>query len=142
VLAELPHEGDAESADLVVRLALGVEVTATLATAHVEASEGILEDLLETQELEDGQVDAGVKTETTLVWAESRVELHTVALVDLAVALVVLPDNAELDDALGDGDDLEGPPVLGVLLEEGGLLKGGDELCRHVLVGLCLYKRK
>lgn len=36
VLAELPHERDAELADLVVRLALGVEVTAALATSHVD----------------------------------------------------------------------------------------------------------
>lgn len=36
VLVELPHESNAELADLVVGLALGVEVTATLATAHVD----------------------------------------------------------------------------------------------------------
>ena len=41
---------------------------------------------------------------------------------------VVLPDNAELDDALGDGDDLESLLVFGVLGEEGGGLEGGDEL--------------
>jgi hypothetical protein len=45
--------------------------------------------------------------------------LHTVALLDLALALVILPDNAELDDALGDRDDLEGLLVFGVLGEEG-----------------------
>jgi hypothetical protein len=69
-----------------------------------------------------------VEAETALVWTEGRVELHTVALVDLALALVVLPDDAELDDALGDGDDLESLPVLGVLLEDGGAFQGGDEL--------------
>ena len=69
-----------------------------------------------------------METETALVGTESRVELHTVALVDLALALVVLPDNAELDDALGDGDDLESLLVFGVLGEEGGGLEGGDEL--------------
>jgi hypothetical protein len=75
-----------------------------------------------------------VEAETALVGAESRVELHSVALLDLALALVVLPDNAELDDALGDGDDLEGLLVLGVLGEERGGLEGGDELC-GVLAG-------
>lgn len=146
VLAELPHEGNAEPADLVVGLALGVEVASTLATAHVDcgqvsirpsieptqvsltASKGILEDLLEAQELEDRQVDGGVEAETALVGAESRVELHAVAFVHLALALVILPHNAELDDSLGNGDDLEGLLVLGVLLEEGGGLEGGDEL--------------
>ena len=36
VLVELPHEGNAELADLVVGLALGVEVGTTLATAHID----------------------------------------------------------------------------------------------------------
>ena len=129
VLVELPHEGNAELADLVVRLALGVEVGTTLATTHVEAGKSILEDLLETQELEDRKVDSRVETETAFVRTESRVKLHTVTLVDLALALVVLPDNAELDDALGNGGNLKGLLVFGVLLEEGGGLEGGDELC-------------
>lgn len=128
VLVELPHEGNAELADLVVRLALGVKVAAAFATAHVEAGEGILEDLLKTQELEDGQVDCGVEAETAFVWAEGRVELDAVALVDVADALVIFPDNAELDDALGNGDDLKRLLVLGVLLEDGGALEGGGEL--------------
>jgi hypothetical protein len=46
--------------------------------------------------------------------------LHAVTLVDLALALVVLPNNAELDDTLGNGCNLESLPVLWVLLEEGG----------------------
>jgi hypothetical protein len=92
------------------------------------ASESILEDLLKAQELENGQVDRRVQAQTALVGAERRVELHAVALVDLAVALVVLPDDAELDDALGDRDYLEGLFVLGVLLEKRRILEGGDEL--------------
>lgn len=92
------------------------------------SSEGILEDLLESQELEDGQVDRGVEAEASLVGTKGRVELDAVALLDLALALVVLPDDAELDDALGDRDNLEGLLVLGVLGEEGRGLEGGDEL--------------
>ena len=69
-----------------------------------------------------------MEAETALVGTESGVELHAVSLLDLALALVVLPDNAELDDALGDGDDLESLLVFGVLGEEGGGLGGGDEL--------------
>jgi hypothetical protein len=138
VLIELPHEGNAELADLVVGLALRVEVTSSLTTTHVQAGKSILEDLLETQELEDGQVDCGVETETALVGTESRVELDAISLVDVALALVVFPDNTELDDALGDGDNLKSLLVLGVLLEDGGALEGGGELweelagCPHV----------
>jgi hypothetical protein len=93
------------------------------------ASESILEDLLEAQELEDGQVDSWVESESTLVGAEGRVELHTVSFVDLALALVILPDDTELDDAFGNGGNFESLFVLGVLLEERGRLKGRDELC-------------
>ncbi len=70
-----------------------------------------------------------MKTKTALVWPKSRVELHAIAFVDLANALVVFPDNAELDDSLRNGDDFKGLFVLWVLLEEGGRLEGGDELC-------------
>lgn len=69
-----------------------------------------------------------MEAETALVGTESGVELHAVSLLDLALALVVLPDNAELDDALRDGDDLKSLLVFGVLGEEGGGLEGGDEL--------------
>ncbi len=54
---ELGHEGDTETADLAVRLALGVEVGATLAAAHGEPGERILEGLLKAEELEDGKAD-------------------------------------------------------------------------------------
>ena len=69
-----------------------------------------------------------MESETTLVRAQSGIELDAISFVDLALALVVLPDNAELDDALRDSGDLESLPVLGVLLEDGRVLKGGDEL--------------
>lgn len=84
-----PGEGThvAEAADLGVRLALGVKVRATLATAHVEAGEGVLEDLLKAEELEDGQVDRRVETEAALVRAEDRRELDAETVVDLALAL-------------------------------------------------------
>lgn len=70
-----------------------------------------------------------MESKAALVWPQGRVELHSVSPIDLHLALVVLPDDAELNDSFGDGGDLEGGLVLGVLLEEGGVLEGGDELC-------------
>ena len=96
--------------------------------AELTTGESVLEDLLESKELQDRQVDSGVETETTLVWAESTVELDTVGAVDLGLELVVFPDDAELDDTLWDGDDLQGGLVFGVLLEEGGVLEGRGQL--------------
>jgi len=87
--------------------------------------------LFEAQELEDGKVYAGVQPDTTLVGAKSRVKLDTIARVNVGSALVVLPDDAELDDALGDLDDFEGGLVLGVSLEERG--DGSGELVAGLL---------
>jgi hypothetical protein len=101
---------------------------------ELTASQSILEDLLETQELKDGQVDSWVETETALVWTEGRVELDSVTTVDLWLSLVVLPDNAELNDALWDRGNGERLSVLWVLLEERGVLEGGCELCRTAQV--------
>jgi len=136
VLVQLAHEAVAEAADLAVGLALGVEVGATLATAHVEAGQGVLEDLLEAQELEHGEVDGGVQAEAALVGAQGGVELHAEGIVDLDLALVVLPHYAELDDALGDRDDFEGVAVFGVLLEERAVLEGGGKLWWELLEGV------
>lgn len=76
-----------------------------------------------------GQVDSRVESQTTLVRAEGRVELHTVTLVDLQLALVIFPDDSELDDTLRDSRDLESSAVLGVLCEEGAVLKSACQLC-------------
>jgi len=65
-----------------------------------------------------------VETETTLVWAESRVELHTVSAVDLDVVLVIFPDDTELNDTLWDGNNLEGGFEFWLLLKEGAVLEG------------------
>ena len=85
---------DTETADLGVRLALRVKVRATLAATHVETGEGVLEDLLESEELEDGEVDRGVETETALVRSEDRRELDTVASVDMADTLLYATSDA------------------------------------------------
>jgi hypothetical protein len=73
-----------------------------------------------------------VESEASLVWTEGGVELDTVAAVDLWLEVVILPDDAELDDALWDGDDGEGSLVFWVLLEEGGVLEGRGQLCRFI----------
>ena len=129
VFRQLSHEGDTEAANFVVTLALRVEVGSTLTSTHVKSGESILEDLLKAKELENGQVDRRVQTQTALVRTQGRVELDAETAVDLDLALVVLPDDAELDDALGDRHDPQRRPVLGVLLEQRAVLEGDDELC-------------
>jgi hypothetical protein len=133
VLGKLSHERLAKSSDLSIGLALGVKVGTSLATTHVKASQGILEDLLETKELEDRQVDTGVESKTALVGTKSRVELDTETSVDLEVTLVVAPNNTELNDTLRNGGNSKGSAVLGVLVVDGAVLEGRGELAVSLL---------
>jgi hypothetical protein len=52
-----------------------------------------------------------------------------VANVVAYLLVVIFPNNAELNDALGDRDDLKSLAVLGLLLEESGVLESGGKLC-------------
>ena len=97
---ELGHEALAEGHNLAVALALGVEVAAALAAADGQAGEAVLEHLLKAQELEDGQVHAGMQAQSALVGTDGAVVLHAVAAVDLRAALIVHPGHAEHDDPL------------------------------------------
>ena len=73
--------------------------------------------MLEAQELQDGQIDCGMESETTLVWAKGRIELNAISTVYLGLELVIFPDDAELDDPLRDRNDLESFLVFRVLFE-------------------------
>ena len=53
--------------NLAVALALGVEVAAALAAADGQAGEAVLEHLLKAQELDDGQVHAGMQAQSALM---------------------------------------------------------------------------
>lgn len=75
-----------------------------------------------------------MEAETALVGTQGRVELDAEAAVDLELALVILPDDTELDEALGNGGDLQGGPVLRVLLEKGRALEGRGKLWRNGMV--------
>jgi hypothetical protein len=59
-----------------------------------------------------------METETSLVGTKSRVELDSIAAVDLHLPFVIFPDDSELDDTLGNGDDGQCLFVLGILREQ------------------------
>ncbi len=62
--------------------------------------QGVFEDLLKAQELDDALVDGGVEPQAALVGADGAVELHPEAPVDVDLALIILPGHPELDDPL------------------------------------------
>ena len=100
VLAQLGHEGLAETHDLSIGLALRVKVGAALAAAHRQSGQAVLEALLKAEELDNGCVNRGVQTQTALVGADCGVELYTEAAVNLNLALIVNPRYTEHEHAL------------------------------------------
>ena len=143
VAEELGHEALAEAHHLGVAAALAggvgallrVEVRAALAAAHRERRERVLEDLLEGEELEDGEVDRRVEAQASLVGTDRAVLLDAVAAVDADLARVVHPRNAEYNNALRLDDALENRVlfILRIRLEdrvkrEEHFLGGLDEL--------------
>ena len=100
VAIKFGHEGLAEAHDFVVRLPFGVKVGAALAAADRQAGQGVLEDLLETEELDDAEIDRGVEAQAALVGAEGAVELDAETAVDMGIPFIVLPGNPEDDLAL------------------------------------------
>mmetsp|Transcript_42752 Transcript_42752/g.100494 ORF Transcript_42752/g.100494 Transcript_42752/m.100494 type:complete len:433 (-) Transcript_42752:141-1439(-) len=95
VPVELGHEGLAKAHDLLIRLALRVEVSAAFASAQRKTRERVLEDLLEAEELEDGEVDGRVKAQAAFVRPDRAAKLHTEPTVDLHLTAVVHPRHAE-----------------------------------------------
>ena len=119
VAPKLHHEGLAEAHDFSIGFALGVEVRTTFAATHGEAGQGILENLLEREELEDGSVHAGVESESTLVGANGTVELNTEATVDVDFTCIVGPGHTEMDEALRLDHALNNGNVLWIRLKHG-----------------------
>ena len=127
--AKLSHEALAETHNLSVGLALGVEVGTALAAAHGESGQGVLEDLLKAEELDDTNVYGGVKSDTALVRTDRRIELDTETSVHLNLAIVVHPRNAEDDLSLRLDDPVENACVDKILSLFSNGLKGLKNLC-------------
>jgi hypothetical protein len=104
---ELGHEALAECHDFAVGFALGIEVGAALAAADGKAGQGVLEDLLEAEELDDAEVYGRMEAKTSLVRADGAVKLDTVTVVNLNLTLVVYPRYTEQDLALGGCETLK-----------------------------------
>lgn len=150
VSVQLGHERLTEATDLAVALSLGIKVRSTLAATHGKTRQGVLEDLLKAQELENVFIDSGMKPQSSLVWSENtrRVEasvtsarvginpsrsylpgeLHTISSIELKDAVVVLPRNSELNGPLWFGQCHKGTFVKLALV---GILKERQDVQGH-----------
>src|SRR5690606_26664935 len=106
--------------DFNVALAFGVKVRAALTTPHRQCGQRILEYLLEGQKFQDAQVDRGMKTETTFIWANGAIHLYAIAAVNLNLSPITDPSNPELNDPLRLQHPLQQAVlhVFGVLLQK------------------------
>ena len=115
---QLSYEGLAESHHFIVTLSLGIKVRTTLSPAHGQSSQRVLEDLFESQKLNDRQIDSGMETETSLVWTNSRIVLDTEGTIDLNLALVINPRNTELNGTFWFSQTDHDIHIFRVLLED------------------------
>ena len=95
VAVQSGHEALAEAHDFRVGLAGRIEVGAALCAAHGQAGQGVLESLLEAEELDDAFVNVLLEADAALVRADGAVELAAPAAVCMVFALVIHPADAE-----------------------------------------------
>src|SRR5690606_18216611 len=119
VSVQLGHEALAKPHDFAVGAPLWVEVGAALAAADGQAGQCVLEDLLESEKLHRALIDRRVKTQSALVGTQSAVEFHPEPTIDLDLAVVVFPWNAEDDLAFGLADAFDNflVRVVGILVD-------------------------
>ncbi len=98
---QLCHEALAKAENLSLAVARGVKVRATLGAAHGQPGQAVLEGLLETEKVQDAEVQFGGKTQTALVGSQGIVELDPVAAVGLHPVVVVQPVDAKIDHPVG-----------------------------------------
>ncbi len=139
VTVELIHERLAEPHHLSIRPAVRIEVRTALAAADALSGEGVLEDLLEAEELDDRQVHRRVETQSALVRAEHRGELDAVAAVHVQTPGIIDPRHPEHDLALRLDQAVEDAAVdvFRMLFEDGG---DGVQHLVHGLVELGLVR--
>ena len=132
VLLQLGHKALAETHNLSVRLALGVKVRAALTAAHRQTCQGVLKGLLKAEELDNALVYRGMEAESSLVGTDRAIELNAEAAVDLNLAVVVYPRNAEFDNALRLNHHID-DAALNI---DGALLHNGFERFENLANGL------
>ena len=137
------HEALAETHDLGVGLAGGIEVGTALGAADGQAGQAVLEGLLEAQELDDALINVLLEAQAALVGADRAVELAAPAAVGVPLAVVVAPHNAEGEHTLGLDHAAQQVNllILGVLLDHGlqrgqNFLDGLHELRLVAVLGL------
>ena len=94
------HKALAKTHDFLIALSVRIEIGTALAAADRKPGQRILEDLLQTQEFDDAEIDRGMKAKSSLIGSDRRTVLHTVSVVHMDLSVIIYPRYAELDDSL------------------------------------------
>src|SRR4029077_815483 len=94
------HERLTKAHDFSVGFPLGIEVRAALTAAHGQTRERVFKNLFEREKLNDAGGDCRMKTQASFVRPERAVHLHAEPAVNLNLAFVIDPGNAELNHPL------------------------------------------
>ena len=97
VTVKFCHKALAESHDLPVGLALGVKIRAALTAADRQTGQGILKNLLKSEEFDNTQIHRGVQTDAALIGADRTAELDTVTGIHMGLIMVIHPGYPEFD---------------------------------------------
>ena len=92
---KLGHKALAETHHLRVGFAPRAEIGTSFTASHRKGREGVLEGLLESKELHDAEVYAGVEADTALVRAQGAVHLNPVSAIYVDLSPVVSPRYTE-----------------------------------------------
>ena len=136
VAVEFEHKGLAETHHLGRTLTAWREVRTALCTAHRQRGEGVFEGLLESEKLENAEIDRTVKAQSAFVGADGVVVLHAIAHVGADVAFVVRPGDAESVDTLRNAKALDEVDALKFGMFVVFLFDGGE----YLLYGLMILR--
>ena len=134
VAVEFEHKGLAETHHLGRTLTARREVRTALCTAHRQRGEGVFEGLLESEKLENAEIDRTVKAQSAFVGADGVVVLHAIAHVGADIAFVVRPRDAESVDTLRNAKALDEVDALKFGMLVVFLFDGGEYLFDGLVV--------
>ena len=126
------HEALAEGHNLAVALALGVEVAAALAAADGQAGEGVFEDLLKAQELDDALIDLSlihILVISLVLAVIVKLVLDLYFKTKSGLLLRAVGDNASLVTSLA--RDKGSVKILGLMISNALVALGGCLVCHE-----------
>lgn len=112
---------------------LGSEIAAALAAADRKACQRVFKDLLKAKEFNNSKVDGRMETQSSFIWPDRAVKLHTEAAVNLHLIVVVYPCYTEHDLAFRFNDSVKNTRFYPFRMLLRHWFKGFQNLCHGLM---------